>query len=281
MVQSFAIENLTDKGRYGDDDIPLADTALQLAALSHEGRGLEQYTHHITKMTEDIKTRHGELMAAGAIDNCETRIAALKHIMCDKYGYDGDQQTYNDLRNADLIEVIDRRKGLPIALSILALECGRAQGWEVKGLNFPGHFLLRMDVDGQRVMCDPFDRFKILQAPDLRALLKRALGDKAELSTGFYQEASNREILLRLQNNIKYRQIETEHYDEALQTVSVMRLFAPEEYRLLLDDGVLKARLGQTDAAIQSIRDYLAVVKGPRDKYDAEILLRTLESRLD
>ncbi len=280
-MSSSVIQNLTDKGRLSDDAVPLVDTALQLAALTHEGRNLEPYTHHVDKMIADVAGRFRELMDAGADDGCGTRIAALKHIMCDKYGYAGDTDTYNDLRNADLIDVIDRRKGLPIALAILALEVGRAQGWVIDGLNFPGHFLLRMDVGGHRVMCDPFDQFDILQAPDLRALLKRALGDKAELSSSFYQEASNREILLRLQNNIKYRQIETEHYDEALATVIVMRLFAPQEYRLMLDDGVLKARLGQTDSAVQSIRDYLAVVQDPRDKYDAEVLLRTLEDRLN
>ncbi len=280
MTPHPALQNLADKGHLTDDDIPLVDTAIQLAALTHEGRLLEPYSHHVKKMSEDVSVRFQELRDAGAEDNCETRIAALKHIMCDKYGYAGDTDTYNDLRNADLIDVIDRRKGLPIALAILALEIGRAQGWGIHGLNFPGHFLLRMDVGGTRVMCDPFDKFDILQAPDLRALLKRALGDKAELSSSFYQEASNREILLRLQNNIKYRQIETEHYDEALATVTVMRLFAPQEYRLMLDDGVLKARLGQTDMAVQSIRDYLAVVQDPRDKYDAEVLLRTLEDRL-
>lgn len=281
MTSSAALDNLAEKGRYTDDTLPLADTAIQLASLSHEGRGLDPYYHHITKLGAEVAERFQELIAAGAGDNCETRIASLKHILCDKYGYDGDNQTYNDLRNADLIEVIDRRKGLPIALAILSLEAGRGQGWDVKGLNFPGHFLLRFEMGSQRVMCDPFDRFHILQAPDLRALLKRALGEKAELSSSFYQEASNREILLRLQNNIKYRQIESEHYEEALQTVAVMRLFAPDEYRLLLDEGVLRARLGQNDAAVQAIRDYLKVVKDPRDKYDAEVLLRTLEERLD
>lgn len=279
MTSSVAIQVLTDMGRFTDEEIPLAGAALQLAALSHEGRGLEPYHHHIVRMGEETAERFQDLLAAGAEDNCETRIAALKHIMCDKYGYDGDQQTYNDLRNADLIEVIDRRKGLPISLCLLAIEVGRAQGWDVRGLNFPGHFILRMDVGAQRTMFDPFAQFKILQAADLRILIKRALGEKAELSSSFYQEASNREILLRLQNNIKFRQIETEHYDEALQTVSVMRLFAPDEYRLLLDDGVLKARLGKTEEAIQSVRDYLGVVKDPRDKYDAELLLRTLEDR--
>ncbi len=267
-------------GRFGDDDIPLIRTAILLASLSHVGRGLDPYINHIKKMSDEVGQRFQELLAAGAVDNCETRIAATKHIMCDKYGYEGDSATYNDLRNADLIEVIDRRKGLPIALAIIALEIGRAQAWDVKGLNFPGHFLLRFDIGGQRVMCDPFDKFNILQAPDLRGLLKRALGDAAELSSSFYQEASNREILLRLQNNIKYRQIETEHYEDALATVTTMRSFAPREYRLLLDDGVLKARLNQTEEAIQSIRDYLAVVIDPRDKYDAQVLLRTLENRI-
>lgn len=280
-VPSNAIHDaLVRMGAFSDDDIPLSRTALLLAELAHVGRGLESYSHHIQKMSDEVGERHAELLAAGAVDNCETRVAATKHIICDKYGYEGDNQTYNDLRNADLIEVIDRRKGLPISLAILALEVGRAQGWDLKGLNFPGHFLIRYETDGQRVMCDPFDHFKILQAADLRSLIKRALGEDAELSSSFYQEASNREILLRLQNNIKYRQIETEHYEDALETVTIMRSFAPHEYRLLLDDGVLKARLNQTDEAIQSIRDYLAVVTDPRDKYDAQILLRTLENRL-
>lgn len=278
MADSLSLhETLATLGHCADAEIPLAKTALYLAALAHQGRGLDPYIHHIAKMSGEVGDRHRTLIDAGAVDNCQTRIAALKHILCDTYGYDGDEQTYNDLRNADMIDVIDRRKGLPIALAILVIDIGRAQGWDVAGVNFPGHFLVRFDQDGQRVMCDPFHQFDILQAADLRALLKRALGDRAELSSSFYREASNRDILLRLQNNIKFRQIETEHYDDALQTVSVMRLFAPDEYRLLLDDGVLKARLGRVPEAIQSVRDYLGVVKDPRDKYDAEVLLRTLE----
>ncbi len=275
------LKRLAEKGQVDDSSLPLVETALLLAALHHVGRGIEPYVHHVRKMAEDVAIRFGELLSAGAGDDCATRIAALKHILCDKYGYSGDTETYNDLRNADLIEVIDRRKGLPIALAILALEVGRTQGWDIRGVNFPGHFLLRVDKDGQRVLCDPFDNFTILQAPDLRRLLKTALGDNAELSSSFYQEAGPREILLRLQNNIKFRQIETEHYAEALDTVSVMRVFSPQEHRLLLDDGVLKARLGKTDEAIDSIRNYLKVVTDPKDKYDAEILLRTLEYQQD
>lgn len=280
MTEAEIHQQLKNMGHFTDDEMPMVETALLLSALTHAGRGLEAYRNHIKIMAQDVTARFKGLMDAGADDNAETRIAALKHIIADKYHYTGNTENYNDLNNADVIEVIDNRKGLPITLALIVLEVGRAQGWNLSGINFPGHFFCRLDVGGQRVMFDPFENFKILQASDLRFLLKKIMGDKAELSMSYYQEASNRDILLRLQNNIKFRQIESEHYAEALDTISVMRLFAPQEYRLLLDDGVLKARLDKTEEAIQSIRDYLAVVKDPRDKFDAEVLLRTLERSL-
>jgi len=274
-------KELQSFGVFADDQIPLVDTALYLALESHPGRSLGPYLTHVKRLGEQVGARHADLIAAGAEDNPETKIAALKHVLCDQHGYIGDEDTYNDLRNADLIEVIDRRKGLPIALSILAIEAGRAQGWDISGLNFPGHFLLRFDQDGKRVICDPFHQFRILQAQDLRQLLKAVLGDEAELSANLYIEASNREILLRLQNNIKFRQIEKEEYQEALDTVTMMKSFAPQEYRLLLDESVLNARLGNLASAIELVRQYLGSVTDPKDRYDAELLLRTLETSFE
>src|SRR5690606_10569173 len=119
----------------------------------------------------------------------------------------------------DLVRVIDRRKGLPIAISILYIHAGRAQGWNVVGLSFPGHVVIRLEEEGHRLIADPFNGGKVLQAPDLRSLVKNALGDKAELSADYYNPATNREMLIRLQNNIKLRQVESEDYEEALKTV--------------------------------------------------------------
>jgi len=274
-------EGLRFFGEFSDEKIPLAETALHLALENHRGRSLGPYLTHIKKICDQVGQRFEDLIAAGASDNPETKIASLKHVICDQHGYAGDEETYNDLRNANMIEVIDRRKGLPIALSILAIEAGKAQGWEVFGINFPGHFLLRFDQEGKRVICDPFHQFRILQASDLRQLLKSVVGQDAELSATLYQEASNREILLRLQNNIKFRQIEKEEYEEALGTVAMMRSFAPDEHRLLLDESVLNARLGNIASAIDLVRQYLHSVTDPGDRYDAELLLRTLETSLE
>ncbi len=272
---------LTQYGELPDNKVPLIDTALYLALEKHPGRSLGPYHTHIHKMKEQVGERYADLIAAGASESAETKIAALKHVISDQHGYTGDEENYNDLRNADLIDVIDRRKGLPIALSILALDIGRAQGWQISGINFPGHFLLRIDQDGRRVISDPYNQFQLLEAADLRRLLKSVAGPDAELSATLYQEASNRDILLRLQNNIKFRQIEREEYEEALGTVSIMRSFAPREHRLLLDESVLNARLGNLSAAIELVREYLGAVTDPKDKYDAELLLRTLETAME
>ena len=65
-------------------------------------------------------------------------------ILAERHRLLGDDQTYDDLENANLISVIDRRRGLPVALSILYIHAARRQGWPVEGSNFPGHFLIRL-----------------------------------------------------------------------------------------------------------------------------------------
>lgn len=271
---------LIELGTRDDNDLPLGETAIILSEIAHPGLDTGRYRHHLNKLILDVTQRHYDLVQAGAEDSAYTRIAALKHVIADQYGYEGNKDNYNDLQNADIVKVIDQRKGLPIALAILALESARGQGWQIDGLNFPGHFLLRLEHEGVRLIFDPFHQFGILEAPDLRALIKQVAGPNAELSANYYQTASNRDILIRLQNNIKLRQIEAEDYAGALETVELMRLFAPHEVRLLLDAGVLFAKTGQKTKAIAVLEDYIRQAPSPRDRQDAQILLRNLQDSM-
>ena len=272
---------LSEFGLKTDDDIPLGETAIILSAMLHPGLDTDRYYRHLKKLTLDVTQRYHDLLQAGAEDTAQTRIAALKHVIADQYGYHGNKDNYNDLQNADIVRVIDQRKGLPIALSILVLEAARGQGWQIEGLNFPGHFLLRMEHANARLIFDPFHQFGILDAPDLRSLIKEVAGPQAELSATYYQTASNRDILVRLQNNIKLRQIEAEDYAGALATVESMRLFAPREVRLLLDAGVLFAKTGQRAKAIEVLELYIEDAPSVRDRQDAQLLLRNLQDSLN
>lgn len=279
-IKEHILSALQQAGALGDEELSLVDVALLLSSLTHPGISTERYKHHIQKMGEEVGWRYHDLVAAGAGESNETRLAALKHVLADQYGYRGDTDSYDNIQNADLIDVIERRKGLPITLSILYIAVARAQGWDVAGINFPGHFVVRLDMDGHRLLFDPFNRCAVLNAPELRALLKKSMGEQAELSATYFEPVTNRQIIIRLQNNIKIRQIEGEDYEGALATVENMRVLDPHEYRLLLDAGVLCARTGRAHAAMVALEDYIKRAPGDRDRYDAQILLDHIRSTL-
>lgn len=266
-------QSLAGYGPLADDLVDPAEVALLFAALAHPGISLERYRIHLKKTAEDVAERYKALLAAGAEETPETRLASLKHILADKQGYEGDRDNPAHIQNADLIQVIDRRKGGPLTLGILYMSAARAQGWQVSGLAIPGYFAARMDAGGHRLIFDPFEGCRILQAADLRRLVKQAKGPQAELSIDYYNAAGNREILIALQNQVKLRQVEAEDYEGALQSVEAMRAVDPGEFRLLLDAGVLNARTGRRDAAIAALEDYIGKAPDPRDRREAAILL--------
>jgi regulator of sirC expression with transglutaminase-like and TPR domain len=239
-----------------DGDVDLAMAALALSTLDHEGVSVGRYVHHLERLSQDVQAAYQKAMQDGAQDNAH-------------------------LQNASLVRVIDRAKGLPITLSILYIHAARAQGWDIAGLNLPGHFVCRLEMDGERLIFDPFHGGEVLDAPDLRSLVKKVLGPSAELSSAYYEDTSNREILVRLQNNIKNRKIDVEDYAGALVHVQRMLMIDPDEYRLHLDAGVLYAKVDQTRAAIDALVAYIERAPYDGDRREAELLLQELAQRLN
>lgn len=271
---------LKDSGGKDDADVNILNVAMAFSALAHPGINTDRYFNHVSKLVTDVSARHAALIEAGAADDAGTQLAALKHILGDREGYAGDDERYDDLQNADLISVIDRRKGMPITLCVLYIYIGRKCGWAVEGLNFPGHFLARVDHASVRLIFDPFASCDVMEAPALRQLIKDVRGPNAELLADYYRPCSNREILLRLQNNIKLRMIEGEDYKGALQSVEWMRMMAPNDYRLLLDAGVLYAKTGQGHPAAAALEEYIILAPDARDRLDAERMLREIRGTL-
>src|SRR5437762_2595704 len=130
--------------------LPIGEAALALAAFDRPRVALGRYRQHLATIARDVG-RH-----SGAQGDLAARARALNEIILLKHGYSGDELTYDDLQNANLTRVVDRRKGLPVALGILYLHAARAQGWESVGLAFPGHFLIRLGDGPERLILDPF-----------------------------------------------------------------------------------------------------------------------------
>lgn len=271
-------EYLAGLRRVDDSILNPAEAALAFAAVDQPGLSTDRFFHHLSCLAEDVRDAYVRMQAQGEEDCAETMFAALRGVIVEKYGYQGDAETPDDLQNANLIRVIDRRRGLSVALAILYIHAGRAQGWLVEGLDFPGHFVVRIEHKGRRVIFDPSNPARILEAGELRAMLKKLRGTHAELSASYFEPVSNRALLFRLQNTLKFRLIEMEDYEGALKIVEGMRLMDPGEFRLLLDAGVLYARTGQTKTAMDLLEDYIRKAPRAQDRQEAALLLKDLKS---
>lgn len=260
-----------------DEELDLAEAALLLAARERPGVALNRYRSHLYELAADTATAWREQNAGGAA----AKLKALRTAIARKHGYAGDRAAYDDLQNANLMRVVDRRKGLPIALGILYLHAGRALGWDIAGLNFPGHFLLRLDDGGVRLVFDPFDAAAEIDASDMRALLKAARGADAELTPDDYAVAGNRDILIRLQNNRKIRLLKTRQVEDALAVVEDMLLFAPNTDSLWHEAGMLHSHLGNLRAALVALEQCRALAGEPEDRFRAERLIAELRTRLN
>lgn len=231
-----------------DDAIDLTGACLALGALERPWQSLDREIDHLARLAEDLHRT-----APGPEPALPARAEAIAAVMFGRHDYRGDTETYDDLRNANLLAVIERRRGLPIALSILYLHLARALGWPAEGVNFPGHFLVRLGDGPARLMVDPFDGGRTIGTGALRALLKLVEGEDAELKPHHHAPASNRDILLRLQNNIKLRQIQAGRLDDARTTVERMLLYAPDRAALWHALGVLNAETGRPKAALDAL----------------------------
>ena len=259
-----------------DTQINLAEAALALAAREMPGASPDSYLAHL----EELATAVGIESRDGG-DSLAARCNALSRVLHENFGYAGDRQSYDDLQNANLMQVIDRRKGLPIALGILHIHCGRSLGWDICGLNFPGHFLIRLDDGPRRMILDPFAGGREVDVAGLRALLKSTHGPDAELSPAHYAPASNRDILIRLQNNRKVRLIKAEQFAEALVAVEDMLLFAPGEDSLWHEAGLLNSHIGNLRAALVAFGHCRDLVANPADQARVDKLINEIRSRLN
>ena len=266
---------LRELGAASSDTLPIGEAALLLASFERPRVNLGRYRQHLVSLARDVG-RH-----AGAAGDLTARAQALNEIILLKYRYSGDELTYDDLQNANLMRVVDRRKGLPVALGILYLHAARAQGWEAAGLAFPGHFLVRLGDGPERLILDPFHGGQICGAAMLRELLKATAGQDIELTPHHYEAVSDRDVLLRLQNNIKSRLLQAGRQEHALRIVDTMLMLAPDLAELWYESGMLHARVGNMVASVGALEEFVRRAPDGLARHQAAAVLQQLKSKLN
>lgn len=233
-------------------DLPLDEAAACLAAEEQDGLDPQAVIAAIDQLASDVR-----LPVGGTLTDS---IARINHLLFTQLGFSGDQQTYDDPSNSHLDQVIHRRKGLPILLSLLYIEVGRRLGLEFVGVGFPSHFLVRPRKEN--FFIDPFTNGRILRPAQLQIWLSR-LYPQAVIDDDVLARATaavtNRRLMLRVNHNLKASHLRRENLPGAIRA---------SERLLLLDDAVHDERqqlgqmllaVGRREEGLAELAHYLAL----------------------
>jgi regulator of sirC expression with transglutaminase-like and TPR domain len=264
-------------GQIPDAEIDVAGAALQLARIDAPEADWHAARAHLSELARDAVALAAEVPE----EDVAARAGMLAGLIAGRYGYAGDQETYDDLVNANLIRVIERRRGLPVSLGILWLHCARAADWGAHGLDFPGHFLVALKGRGVQAVLDVFAGGNPMDARALRALIKSVEGPAAELSPGLLRPMSARSVLLRLQNNIRQRRLRAGELTGALACTEDMLRIAPDAAQLWREAALINQRLDRVGAALRCFERFLELVPAGDAAARARIVMDELRGRLN
>lgn len=250
-------DSIAHLGLLEDDAIILDASALELAALDHPDVPLEPYHQIIETVVDRLEHEGCVAVSAGQ------RASALAQVIGDEFGFTGDRDSYDDADNADLIRVIDRRRGLPISLSIVYVAAARRLGWSADALNTPGHVLVRIGSATQPVLIDPFNCGAVVGAAQLAALLAQMLGPAASPSAEHLSPMSNRAVLVRLLMNQTTRAEANGLRERALTLYTRITHVAPSTAHAWWDKARLELAGGEVGHARASLSAMLEVTREP------------------
>ncbi|MEJ5977886.1 transglutaminase-like domain-containing protein [Novosphingobium sp. PS1R-30] len=254
-------------GLLDDEEIELDNAALLLSELDHDGIALEPYY----AMLDDIGDR---LAAFDMADTPAEQGEALAQVFFDEFGFTGDADSYDAPLNADLIRVLDRKRGLPVSLSLLYVAAARRMGWTAHATDTPGHVLVRLG-DGPPYLIDPFHDGEPVPGDRLAALLEGALGPGGKPGPQHVAPMSNRATLVRLLLNQATR---AERGGDALRALALyerMTAVAPDHADAWWELARLQLQLQNVDAARGSLSAMLEVTRDPKKR---ELITTTLRA---
>lgn len=258
------------------EQFSLAEACLLLAQDQYPDIDVSRCLGQLDAMAATVRGR----LARDAFP--EQRIAALNHHLFEELQFSGNVDAYYDPRNSYLNEVLDRRTGIPITLSIVYLEVGRRVGLRLQGVSFPGHFLVKLRVRRGQLVLDPFSGGEPQSAAALRSRLAPLMppGKASEIDLEEVLEpASSRQIVARVLRNLKAIYLEAENYPGALAVMNRMLLAVPESAEELRDRGLVYEKLDCFRAALADLANYVRRRPDAPDLADVHGRIERLRAR--
>ncbi len=248
----------------------LAQAALVIAQIEYPRLDAQAYLARLDAMGEAARRRichHIEETGNTSPLSC---IAAFNAYLFDDQRFVGNRDHYEDPRNSCLNEVLDRRTGIPITLSVVYMEVGLRAGLQVDGVNFPGHFLVRLPEPESRasgLIIDPFHAGAMLSEHDCRLLLQKHVGSEVAFSKALLAPATRPQIVVRMLLNLKRIYVHMRSFPQARDVTELLLAVTPSALSELRDRGLLAYHLNDVTSALRDLQTYLKLASmGETDK---------------
>lgn len=257
-----------------DEKIDLAKAALYIAQEEYPSINPKEYLNALDTMAGQVSDRLQLERYPLLI------IKALNRYLYDDLGFIGNSNDYYNPCNSFLNEVINRRTGIPITLSLVYLEVSKRLDFPMVGIGMPGHFLIRPEFEDAGIFVDAFNGGEVLFEQDCQQRLRQIYGKPIAMEPGLLSPVSNRNFLTRLLTNLKMIYLNQKDLPRTLATVEKILMLFPDAPIELRDRGLIYYQMGKWTAASLDLETYLSILPNAEDSSVIRQLLKQLSSNI-
>jgi regulator of sirC expression with transglutaminase-like and TPR domain len=254
-MRTLATELFKEMVSRPDPHMDLASAALLIALDEYPALDIPKYVREIESMAAALRS---DVAFSGNTQVIE-RLQRLNRFLFGVKGFRGNRANYYDPRNSFLNEVLDRRLGIPITLSVILIEVAARLGLKVEGVGMPGHFVVKCEVNGWEVFVDPFNKGEILGEQDCRKRVEEQFGPEFQFHRSFLHSVTKHQILARMLTNLKGIYLQQQEFSRALSTVEKILLVNPNSSSEIRDRGSIHFKLNNMASALEDWVRYLEV----------------------
>jgi regulator of sirC expression with transglutaminase-like and TPR domain len=267
-----ARQSFSDVALLDEATLPLDRAALTIALEEYPELDIPSY---LRKM--DTLAARAEVLI-GVDRTAINMIEGINEVLYVQEGLRGNNDDYYDPRNSYLNEVLDRRLGIPISLSVIYMEVAKRIDFSIQGIGFPGHFLIKHVAGGRDIIIDAFNLGRILTLNDCQELLDKIHKGSMEVNASLLQPMGKRTILTRMLYNLKGIYTQKEQYFKALSVIDKILMLNPWTPSELRDRGLLYMQTSLFAKALADLESYLTRAAAPEDSSYIENHIRMLRS---
>lgn len=245
------VPDLSDLAPLAENEIPLAHSALRIALTEYPALDPARWLGEIDRLADRARELAGGTDDRALADGLDSALFV-------EAGFHGNSALYYDPRNSFLNDVLERRTGIPITLSIVYIETGRKLGLDLFGIGFPGHFLVGHRLrDGGLQVIDAFNRGTRLAPEDCMKLVEGHTDESDQLDARLLEPVSHRQILLRMLTNLKLIYVNNRDFARAVRVMDRTLEVVPDLLPELRDRGLVLLQSGEPGKALRDLTRYV------------------------